>query len=145
MKLVVDYSGSKYAAQRLGVLCAGWPRWLTMFLQEQAEIFLEKIRLRTPVDSGRLQESWKLESIRWQGNALVAQFLNDANDGRASYASFVEYGHAKPYKSGLAEPGTSDWVMGAFMLTFTVQEMEKLIPIALHSEMQDFFAKMGWG
>lgn len=144
MQIQFDYSGMKQFSKGFHQLTLHWPRWLRTFLNDQARDFLNRVRKRTPVDTGRLKRSWRLHSIAWRGNQLVATFINDANDGRASYASFVEEGHATPYHAG-AGPGSGHWVRGYFMLRYTEKEMERLVPQRLKSEVKALFKRYGVG
>jgi hypothetical protein len=58
------------------------------------------------------------------------------------YSTFVEYGHAKPYKSG-ALPGSKDWVVGSFMMTITLDEVERNLPLRFDAKFKTFLISMG--
>lgn len=142
----VNYQDSIRLSEGLEAVVDEFNQWLFTFLLIQADEFLRRVKLRTPVDKGLLQKSWKLNKIGWRGDTLEAEFINDANDGWASYATFVEYGHAKPYLGEATRPHEStDWVMGAFMLTYTVRELEKEMPVELQNSFAKFLKKHGVG
>jgi hypothetical protein len=58
------------------------------------------------------------------------------------YATHVEYGHAKPYKSGAAE-GSADWVEGYFMMTVSIMVIERQMPARFNREFQRFLDSLG--
>lgn len=144
MKPRLEFSQMRRFSTGMTRLTARYPGWLISFMTQQAYQFLQKVRKRTPVDTGLLQKSWRLQSIKWEGRAVTATFRNDAVDGWAAYASFVEEGHAKPYKAG-AGPGSADWVRGYFMLKYTEEEMQRLLPPRLQSEVRALFRRYGVG
>ena len=96
--------------------------WLDKFLTEQADSFVQSVKRRTPVDTGNLKSRWVFLNPKWSGDTLTVEVWNSAY-----YASFVEYGHAKPYKSG-AQEHSDDWVEGYFMMTITEEEISRAIP-----------------
>jgi hypothetical protein len=59
------------------------------------------------------------------------------------YATYVEYGHAKPYKSGIAAYGGPDWVDGYFMMTASIAVIERKMPIRFESEFRKFLLSLG--
>lgn len=97
-------------------------RWLISFVTQQANQFIENVTRRTPVDTGYLASQWKIDRIVKRGNDLVVYYSNEAE-----YASWVEEGHAKPYKSGAAV-GSIDWVNGFFMLKLSLDELYANMP-----------------
>lgn len=111
--------------------------WLYSFLYKRGEEFIEEVSYRTPVDTGLLEASWELEHIVKEGKTLKLYFKNDTY-----YADFVEYGHAKPYKSG-AKPGSADWVDGFFMMTTTLDEIYREMPAKFESEFKKFLRRFG--
>lgn len=96
--------------------------WLTEFLLKEGMRFIAKVKPRTPVDTGDLRNHWQLDGISRDGDILRCWFVNSMH-----YATHVEYGHAKPYKAGAAE-GSPDWVQGYFMMTVTLDEIEREMP-----------------
>lgn len=135
-----DYAETSKWIQGLEGIQQELHNWLFQYMYRKMNQFLERVKARTPVRTGLLVESWKIQRIEWEGATLSAYYINDAHDGWANYATFVEYGHAKPYKAG-AKPGSSDWVQGFFMLTFTEKEIEKEIPTELKTGLKHLFQK----
>jgi len=111
--------------------------WMNTFLLNQGMRFLASVKPRTPVDTGDLRNHWKLDGITKQGENLKVWFVNPM-----VYATFVEYGHAKPYKSGATE-GSGDWVNGYFMMTVALDEVDRNIPQRFDVEFTAFLAKLG--
>ena len=111
--------------------------WLTTFLLKEGMRFIAKVKPRTPVDTGDLRNHWQLQGITRDGDVLKCWFVNPMY-----YADFVEYGHAKPYKSGAAE-GSPDWVDGYFMMTVTLDEIERAMPARFDAEFKKFLMSLG--
>ncbi|MGF7049156.1 hypothetical protein J2T13_003664 [Paenibacillus sp. DS2015] len=92
-------------------------RWIREFLLEMAYRADRKIKKRTPVgDTGELRRNWQLGKVEKQGGAYVVEIFNNTE-----YAPFVEYGH----RTGKDLTG---WVEGRFMMTISMQEMERELP-----------------
>ena len=94
--------------------------------------FIAEVKPRTPVDTGDLRNHWKLDGITRSGNTLNVWFVNSMY-----YATFVEYGHAKPYKSG-AQEGSDDWVEGYFMMTVSLEIIQRNMPARFDREFIKF-------
>lgn len=114
----------------------GFNKWLYHFLEKSAEKYIKKVKLRTPVDTGKLKDSWIMLRPVVKSGMIEVVIVNTAY-----YASFVEFGHAKPYKSG-ASPGSSDWVDGYFVLTITEEDVQRILPKWFE---RDFIAYMKSG
>lgn len=106
--------------------------WLTNFLLQQGMRFIAGVKPRTPVDTGDLRNHWQLDGISREGNVLKCWFVNSMY-----YATFVEYGHAKPYKAGAAE-GSPDWVEGYFMMTVTLDQIQRAMPARFDAAFKQF-------
>lgn len=76
------------------------------YLNRVGTRFLRKVKLRTPVDTGRLRRGWNIE----EGYYRVSIY-NDVG-----YGPHVEHGHRT--KGG-------NYVEGRYMLKTTVEEIEK--------------------
>lgn len=131
-----DYSEFEKATKRFSVLSAEFEFWIYNFLLREGERFIANVKRRTPVDTGDLRNHWKLDGITREGEQLQVWFVNSMH-----YASFVEYGHAKPYKSGAA-PGSSDWVEGYFMMTVSLDYIKRTMPSRFNQQFKQFLASM---
>jgi len=60
-----------------------------VFLESVAD-FEKEVKIRTPVDTGRLRNSIHIESIKTEGDMWEGEVGTDVE-----YASFVEYGTSK--------------------------------------------------
>lgn len=112
--------------------------WERQIVDKYAEKFVGKVQNRTPVDTGQLKASWKKLPATFSGPETVESVVVN----RADYASFVEFGHAKPYKSG-ASPGSSDWVDGYFMLTITEEDVQRALPKWFERDFIDYMKSGG--
>lgn len=80
-----------------------------------AQMVVAKAKGRTNVITGRLRGSWAVTSVERHDDIYVATVINPVE-----YAPFVEYGHRKK--------GGNGWVMGQFILTISVREVENAAP-----------------
>lgn len=113
--------------------------WIAQFLLKEGMRFIAKVKPRTPVDTGDLRNHWQLDGMSREGDVLKCWFVNSMY-----YATFVEYGHAKPYKSGAAE-GSPDWVDGYFMMTVTLDEIERAMPSRFDAAFKKFLQSLEVG
>lgn len=78
---------------------------------------------------GTLRDAWTILPIEKQGNNYVITLANNTE-----YASYVEYGHRQTpgrYVPALGKRLKAGWVKGRFMMTISIQEVEKLAPAIL--------------
>lgn len=118
--------------------------------QELAGRLLQKVVKRTPVIYGTLRDAWAIMPIGHRGNHYTIVLLN-----HLVYASYVEYGHRQ--NPGRFIPGyweadrfiydpnaeggmvlKSNWVKGRFMLTISIQELERQTPAILEKKLYRF-------
>ncbi|MBB6632764.1 HK97 gp10 family phage protein [Cohnella thailandensis] len=100
-------------------------RFIRDFLLEMAMRSLRKIKKRTPVDSGDLRRNWQVGRVERQGDAYVVEIYNNTD-----YAQFVEFGH----RTGA---DLTQWVEGRFMMTISMQEIERELPRYLDKRMAE--------
>ncbi|WP_028988034.1 HK97 gp10 family phage protein [Thermicanus aegyptius] len=91
-------------------------RFIQDFLLEMAYRAERKIKKRTPVDTGELRRNWKVGRVERRGNAYQVDIFNPTE-----YAIYVEYGHR-------AGNDLTKWVEGRFMMTISMQEIERELP-----------------
>jgi len=96
-------------------------------LAEMAMRSVNKIKRRMTdqkiVDTGQLRRSWQVGSVEKQGDAYTVEIYNPVE-----YAPFVEYGH----RTG---PNLTKWVQGRFMMTISMNEIERELPAYLEKRM----------
>lgn len=105
-------------------------RFMRDFLMEMAMRSLRKIKKRTPVGKdtpspGQLRNGWRVGSIEKRGDSLQVEVYNNTH-----YASFVEFGH----RTG---KDLTKWVEGRFMMTISMQEIERELPRYLEKRMAE--------
>lgn len=111
--------------------------WFHMFLLREGMRFIAGVKPRTPVDTGDLRNHWQLDGITREGDTLHCWFVNSMY-----YATFVEYGHAPPYMSGLVNPGDPTWVEGYFMMTVTLDQIQRSMPARFDREFAQFLSTL---
>lgn len=127
-----DYSEFQKFRDNFAKFTNEFESWLTQFLLNEGMRFIANVKRRTPVDTGDLRNHWKLDGITRQGDVLRVWFVNPME-----YATFVEYGHAKPYKAGAAE-GSDDWVEGYFMMTVSLEHINRTMPARFNKQFDAF-------
>lgn len=137
MKDGLNYEDFKEYKKNLTKMVNKFDKWLHNFLLNQGMKFIAQVKTRTPVDTGDLRNHWQLDGITTEGDDLRCWFVNSMY-----YADFVEYGHAKPYKSG-ALPGSNDWVDGFFMMTLSIDEIERNMPEEFELAFRAFLSSLG--
>lgn len=132
----LDYSQFKQFRDNFNKLQKEFDHWIHQFLLQEGMRFIREVKPRTPVDTGDLRNHWKLDGITRSGDTLEVWFVNTMN-----YATFVEYGHAKPYKAG-AEEGSADWVEGYFMMTVSLDIINSKMPARFNKQFKAFLSKL---
>lgn len=107
------------------------------FLNTLANMVMQRVMPRTPVDTGRLRRSWKVSKVSEKGNVLQITIYNDARDNGAdeSYASYVEFGHFTR--------GRVSWVEGVWMLTVSTDEVKAEMTRVWNNLFNQFVKEMG--
>lgn len=136
MRTGFDYSEFEKYKNNFTKMYVQYDAWLNKFLLQEGLRFIAKVKPRTPVDTGDLRNHWQLQGITRRGDVLECWFVNNMY-----YATFVEYGHAKPYKSGAAE-GSPDWVDGYFMMTVTLDEIHRAMPARFDNAFRQFLKSL---
>lgn len=131
-----DYAEFEQFRNNFAKLTREFDSWIHRFLLQEGMRFIAEVKPRTPVDTGDLRNHWKLDGITREGDTLRVWFVNPME-----YATFVEYGHAKPYKSG-ASPGSADWVEGYFMMTVSLEIVLRNMPARFNRQFEAFLASL---
>ncbi|WP_036708083.1 HK97 gp10 family phage protein [Paenibacillus pinihumi] len=105
-------------------------RFIEDCVKELANRLLAKVIPRTPSDSGVLRASWQLGPVVWETNGSCSVELLNAVD----YAPYVEYGHRTANHMG--------WVEGKFMLTISVEELQRELPPLLERRMKQYLDRI---
>jgi len=98
-------------------------RFIQDFLLEMAYRAERKIKKRTPVDTGELRRNWRVGRVERRGDAYQVEIYNNTH-----YAQFVEFGH----RTGA---DLTKWIEGRFMMTISMQEIERELPRYLEKRM----------
>ncbi|MTI56154.1 HK97 gp10 family phage protein [Geosporobacter ferrireducens] len=113
-------------------------RFIREFLLEMAFRAERKIKKRTPVGvypegsgrtGGNLRRNWKVGNVEKQGDAYIVEIYNPVD-----YAGYVEYGHRTRNHKG--------WVEGRFMMTISMQEIERELPKYLKRKQVDMLEQI---
>ena len=85
----------------------------------------EKVKERTPKDTGHLRRNWEIGEIVRRGNEYYIEVYNNVE-----YVEPVEYGHRTR--------GGKGFVKGAHMMELSLKEVQKHLPDYLREWMNDF-------
>lgn len=132
-----DYSDFERYYNNFSKMSAKFSTWLHRYLMNEGLRLIADIKDITPVDSGDLRDHWSIQGITGGMGSLVLTFVNTM-----SYATEVEYGHATPYNAGAAE-GSAQWVTGHFMMTISVDRLQREMPARFDRELRTFLASLG--
>ena len=105
----IKFTGTEELARALARVAKNFPRERNLFLQQEAKLLKGRAKLKTPVDTGRLRNSW--DSTEPEGDSITV-FNN------TEYAIFVELPHrivAWGHDTGRIQPGN-------FMLRDAIDE-----------------------
>jgi hypothetical protein len=105
-------------------------RFIREFLLEMAYRVDRKIKKRTPVDSGELRRNWRVGTVERHGDAFVVEIFNNTE-----YAPYVEFGH----RTGA---DLTKWVEGRFMMTISMKEIERELPIYLERRQKELLTQL---
>lgn len=132
-----DYSDFKNYRDRFNTMYRQFHKWLNDFMLKEGMRFIAEVKPRTPVDTGDLRNHWQIQGMSREGDNIQVWFVNTMH-----YATYVEYGHAKPYKAGATEGGP-DWVQGYFMMTVSIDVINRNMPKRFDSAFTSFLDSLG--
>jgi len=133
-----DYKAFTQYESDFAAMKNSFDSWINSFMLRQGMKFMAAVKPLTPVDTGDLRDHWTIEGVVRSGDSFQVWFVNPME-----YATFVEYGHAKPYMSGKASPGSDDWVDGRFMMTVALEVVNRELPAEFDAEFAKFLSSMG--
>ncbi len=120
------------------------PQELERFLLKLAYDLQRRVKLKTPVETGYLRNSWQIGEVIRQGNTLqVTIFTN------VEYALFVEEGHrqTKHRVPITARDGTvtmvtlkEGFIEGKHMMQLAIDELEAILPVRMQELLEDVMA-----
>lgn len=94
------------------------------------------VKEKTPVQTGRLQNEWRVGEIEKRGNEYYIEVYNNVE-----YVESVEYGHRQEpgkYVPALGKRLVKDFVPGKHMMELSLQELQRYLPDYLREWMNDF-------
>lgn len=128
--------------------------FLKTFLLQQAQRCVSSAKKKTPVDTGAMRASWgignQIISLRSTGkgnsvefdpeNSTIADINVVGNNFEVTiwngmeYSSYIEYGHSTT---------SGGWVEGQFILTISINDVEKAMPSRFQTAFKTFLAERG--
>lgn len=130
----VDYRQLQQVQKRLGQLQkTDFDHFCTQMAKELAARLLARTIKRTPVDTGTLRRGWTATPLQKYGMEYRIDLINPTE-----YAIYVEYGHRQTpgrYVPQIGKRLKKGWVPGKFMLTISVQEVERQMPALIEKKL----------
>lgn len=123
-----DFSEIVKFRDNLQAMHKAFPDFMGQCVTELANRLLAKTVPRTPVDDGKLRRGWTIGQVTLTSAGAEIEVFNSVD-----YSAYVEYGHRAPNHRGLAE--------GRFMMTISVQELERELPAIIEHKMQRFLER----
>lgn len=124
MAVDVDVSQLEELAKRIDRFTKQDVDWICIECAKEIALrLLRKVKLRTPVDSGRLRDSWRIEGVKKSGGEYVVEIINSLE-----YASYVENGHRQEpgrFVPAIGKRLVKSYVPGKYMLRISEQEVQK--------------------
>ncbi|AIQ45616.1 hypothetical protein R70723_06690 [Paenibacillus sp. FSL R7-0273] len=121
-----DFSDFKKLQKNLQRMRMDFPTFVEDCIRELAGRLLAKTIARTPVLTGELRKGWQIgEVVRLPDGGVHVEITNNVE-----YALYVEFGHVTRLRTG--------WVNGKFMLTLSVQELERELPAIMERKLKKY-------
>lgn len=123
-----DFSEFEKLRDDLQAMERAVPGFLIECVRELANRLLAKIVPRTPSDKGHLKRGWTIGQVIMTPAGAEIEVFNPV-----SYSPYVEYGHRTANHQG--------WVEGRFMMTISLQELERDLPAIMERKMVQFIGR----
>ncbi len=104
----IEFQGAKELNARLKQMVAQCPKEFSRFMKMETELVKGRVKLKTPVDTGYLRESWQSTVGGCEGTIY----------NNVHYSPFVEFGHRVKIRGKF----TGRVVPGVYMLRDGVEE-----------------------
>jgi hypothetical protein len=125
-----NYDGMKQMHKNLKRMHLAYPEFIKECLNELVLRLLAKTVARTPVGpTGDLRRGWAIGQIQQNGDEYQVELINPVE-----YALYVEHGHRTRNHAG--------WVEGRFMLTISVDELERELPAFMDQKLKQFMERL---
>ena len=142
--------------RRLDKLKEKYREMLKNFIIKIGDKIIREVKGRTPYITTNLKNSWMLGDVKVDGDIVSIQILNNAKKDNkyiedwgidnAYYATFVEYGHRGVFNQKLGYVINKDtaYTKGRYMLTTTLQLIDKVIDNEYREYFNQFKLEQGW-
>ena len=135
MGFTVDFTEFERYCKQYAEMQSEFEGFLRDFLTKMAWRVIKEAIPKTPHDTGNLQNSWGIGDIHSNGKNLEIEIINTAE-----YATEVEFGHRGVYVPavGVTLHVDTKWTDGHFMLTTSIDNIQKQMPARFEQEFQNF-------
>jgi hypothetical protein len=123
-----DFSAFEKFGADLEAMRRAFPAFMVECVQELANRLLAKTVPRTPVEDGELRRGWTIGQVTMTSAGAVIEVHNPVY-----YSPYVEYGHRTANGQG--------WVEGRFMMTISLQELERELPAIMDRKIKQFVTR----
>ena len=135
MGFVVDFSEFERYCKQYAEMQSEFEGFLRDFLTDMAWMVIKETKPKTPYRIGLLRNSWNIGNIHSNGKNLEIEIINTAE-----YATEVEFGHRGVYvpKLGVTLHTDTRWTNGHFMMTTSIENIQKQMPAKFEQAFQNF-------
>lgn len=124
----VDFSGLVELRDKIENLQEFLDDFYIYATKEIAQIIVNKVISKTPVDTEYLAKHWTTGEFKKEGDCYSIEVINPIE-----YAEFVEFGHRKRNDKG--------WVEGKFMLTIAERDVQRDLENIIMEKLKKFVAE----
>lgn len=139
MGFTVDFSQFEKLIKDMKATEQDFNQFLYNFLLRMANEVIRETKPKTPYDTGALRNAWTLGNISGSGENISVEILNPME-----YATEIEYGHRIIKGSG-AEKVEVGWYQGHFMMTTSIENVQRKMPAAYDIAFKKFCKEHGIG
>ena len=145
MGFTVDFTEFQKMCKEYENLQKEFNGFLRKFLVEMANRIIRETKLKQSghdpkfraFDTGAMTAAWKLGAITGSGRDISVEILNPME-----YATDIEFGHRIVVGKGQNKREVG-WYQGKFMLTTSIDEIQKEMPARFDSQFKAFCEQLG--
>lgn len=140
IKGTYDSSGLEALKRKYEAAIILWPMYHREIVFKIANDIVANTQMRTPVDTGRLRQNWRIGEILQDADSIIIEIYNNTE-----YASHVEFGHRQEvgrFVPAIGKRLVKPKVEGKFMFTKSMNEASREMEERLQREFKEFWENL---